>query len=564
MSKREDNQVSTTSNAASLTDEDLCASVDKASGVIRFTLRKRRMQSEDECQSLNSLSREASLQDPVKLDTMKKKTKYHAAEANVEQPTKQASMSETEKNGTSRIVSSSQRITTSSHQLRQWFETNLVGLAEYVEKFTQNGFDHLQFLNHPKLINDETLKLIKIEEESHRLLIVERIASELPLVDFEKIIGDAHDIDAKFSWAKLFEILQLDLPSSCIEEAKCCPSMLDYIISLRQAAQNLTVGQKFRLLSALDHLEANCEKSKDCDELVKQNSTESGELEMDTSQTSSSSSKESIKSIVSKPSFQPETKEETKNVDHPETVAISQSSGSEKQTSPAGSGQSHNHQEIQTDPAQPQQDENVRPRLTTKIWSSNRTSLVSEAARKLEMAAAAAQATQVNPRGPQRPPPPVAAVRKSTATGRLAVGRKEEPNQQKLTTQEIVANAEPKRVPPPRPPQAAAKSICWPPPKASSREEPAEEGVSRGKQMDPVDYGSASSVVDSTSFKAGNAPASRLSYQRMLFEEKSKAAAAAAAASSTSVKTRPKPAPPAKPAKLVISKFASQDLNQRL
>lgn len=529
-------------NTASLTDEDLCASVDKSSGMIRFTLKKRRMRSEDEsCQSLGGSTSNSSLHDAATnhQDTSIKKTKFNEDQESAQAPPHPQQQQQQPDSPDASRRSKSKSI----QQLGHWFEKHLVGLTDYVDKFTQNGFDQVHFLNHPSLINDETLRLIGIEEESHRLLIVERIASEMPLVDFEPILREMRVSQCPSRVQKLGELLELDPNqlSSCSKDS--CDEENDL---LRNAAQKLPIGHRVRLLSVLDLLGAGREnRLKLC---WQQSSTDSGEIEMDTSQISatSSSSKESIKSIVSKPPLPPPSEIEIRGEpEAPAEQSDPQSAAAKEAAEAPARPEKQPEQQIEMKQIAPaaNQDENVRPKMTTKVWSSNRTSLVSEAARKLEMAAAASQASQFRP--PQRPQAPVAAVRKSTV--RSAASNQQQ--QQQEAGPGTVAKKEEKGVLPP------VKSICWPPKTTNHDDETEQASTNCAQSVGSTGMDSVAADSKPTT-KTNTVVSNRLSYQRMLFEEKSRAASAAA----SSIKT--KPAPPAKPAKL-SSKFAT-DLNNRL
>uniref|UniRef100_A0A6G1SKA8 Ankyrin repeat and SAM domain-containing protein 1A n=1 Tax=Aceria tosichella TaxID=561515 RepID=A0A6G1SKA8_9ACAR len=228
-------------------------------------------------------------------------------------------------------------------------------------------------------------------------------------------------------------------------------------------------------------------------------------LQADLSQVSSSStsSEISIKSIVSlkRQQLAPEKKADERSQVLPpvgrETNPISEKSDATC-VGPAGS------------------DNNGEKVMLTKAAISKRAqcSLVGEAARRIENAAAAAAsdtASIITSAGPTKQP--IAAARKT------------------LERRDSKALEDKVGVKPASVALPARRSICWPPLKSGGSESPAEEETS-----DP----------DSTVPKIGRVTANRLSFQKLI-EENNKSN------SFVSATSRPKPPPPAKPAGLMAA-----------
>lgn len=165
-------------------------------------------------------------------------------------------------------------------QMRSFFQRKLAALMDYVQLLLANGF-HFSMLNHDAFLNERLLSKVGIEQESHRQLILLAVKSETERLDLDALL------DKLDQQAPLMDLLKrLHLPSE---------RHLSSITAARAWASELPIGQAVRLTTALDQLEAKM--SRLADEVDME--LEGAEVE----QTSSSSSRDSIKSIVVAPSY---------------------------------------------------------------------------------------------------------------------------------------------------------------------------------------------------------------------------------------------------------------------
>lgn len=401
-------------DAGSLTDEDLCATIDKDSGYIRFTLRKRKNNGSNEDASSmighgpSSMIDSGSAQESNQASTVAKKSRLNSFVASdmtefTFKPNKVESM-----------------------KVRDWFASNLVALCDYADTLIASGFDSLKFFNDTHLINDETLEAIGILDESHRMLIIDRVRSQLPKSNLDDLLQPL-DSDSKRISQELFEVLLMD----CL---KSTGNIVDFESLKSNLVKKLPLGYSLRLKLALESIDKLINSQQPEPEAVdqqqqlsKQVSTDSSELEMDTSKASgtSSSSKESVRSIVMLPIAQrapPQQSIEKQSVQREQPTEVERLSPitpTEKLINDIGKAPKA---EPEPDIEDTQQTEREKPEPTDKVArnttiekrsvalvtrsSSGCGSLVSEVARRLEAAA------QTN--GPKLKP--VAAARKFSGT----------------------------------------------------------------------------------------------------------------------------------------------------
>lgn len=291
-------------DVATITDDELSAAIDEASGYIRFTLGKRRKDHDQDTQTM--------LEQPIEpVDGHKKADQNSESNVARSEATRQSDEScAIKRSRLTKSIEQSFNETSSPKLVRryseqptqivdisssssfadfgQWFSINLPGLIEYQSKFISNGIDSLSFMNHPQLINDDVLFSVGIDNESHRELIKETVKTDLPKVDFMSITEADKSTTVEKFLSKL-QLIHLSAPNlveishnTLVDRNSCA--------ILKRIATNWTLGHQLRLLTAIDaistQLSFNDEVSKEDDDMV-------------TSQTfSSSSSKESIKSII--------------------------------------------------------------------------------------------------------------------------------------------------------------------------------------------------------------------------------------------------------------------------
>lgn len=503
MKKISTKQRSQLNDAQTLTEEELCATIDKNSGYIRFTLRKRRNQSEQDEEgekgvaktkipALNGSSVPQQIRDIKRADALcaaAKKTRFHlscdkspakdvasilgsrrhselssnsilsvqtnkldnhiSAATIQNQSPLSSSQNDTVVDASVRVLKPSDlnNNTNIAHlklidkqaafNLKQWFSINLAGLIEYSQKFIQNGFDNLQFLNNPTLMNDQLLELIGIQDQSHRILILDRIYKELNEVNFDHLFNNLDQrTNQKLitSSIDLLKVLQLGHLVSVPDIDKSFDDLsTSESVNLwkEKYCSNLPLGYRIRISSAIDFLlnkyllldnkkqhsqlsRSNLEQQP----ITKQASVESNpssEVDMDVSQassvttTSSSSSKDSIKSIVQMK--QPQVSEETGKInqgddrqletklnDSSDTKTKIEAKENEEETFNSSMNAEVIEQSKKVDditstitilPIQSKIDEDKPALVVLGAGKQGRTgSLVSEAARKLEAVAA--------------------------------------------------------------------------------------------------------------------------------------------------------------------------------
>lgn len=278
-------------DAETTTEDELSAAIDEHSGYIRFTLRKRRKETDQNTHQTarNTNGHKSNMIQNIDRSINAKKSRLTSSfeDENVQKSdvnngslrrfSEQTNISPRILDDT--IGNDSLAVT----ELSQWFSINLPGLIEYYQRFVSNGFDCTRMMNHPKLMNDEILKMIGIDNESHRELIKETVRRELPVVDL-RVPANNPTVQQIASHLKLDHIMNsLDLTSSGpLNDRKT-------FCLFKQSIEHLPIGYKIRFQSALE--ENNLESS--------ESTIFNDESETLTSQTfSSSSSRESIKSII--------------------------------------------------------------------------------------------------------------------------------------------------------------------------------------------------------------------------------------------------------------------------
>lgn len=606
----------------------MCATFDKSSGYIRFTLRKRRKQTEEDDErrlpklaahqvSGNSLPQK--LRDMKRADALcaaAKKTKfynsYERSELNLvqdatnilgarrhseltsesissiqgkqEQPNLSSSQSKLDTILAGEKLPDSNNNNNSAYlkfidkhaacNLKQWFSTNLAGLIEYSSKFLQNGFDNVKFLNHPLLMNEQLLKLVGIQDESHRILILNRVNKELNEVSFEHLFDRfiKQEPGEKLTPSKLFAILELGhLLYSDIEDKFNFNTRESVQVFSEKYIANLPLGYRARLSSATDFLlnkslipTEQPLKEQVKQQIDKQASIESNpsEVDMDTSQassvtTSSSSSKDSIKSIVQVKQQQQDT-EETATVggevnqgeERPPEPSLADSYGAKKKieagqvlSSPKERAerekkrQSERESIVDESPSAMEAGKSDTDTPVVSVISTGKGvrsgSLVSEAARRLE-------AAQKN----SGPTLPVAAARrintnlKAPQVSNSFLGKKntflvnQEQERSDKKPQQAVQRNTPAFVP--------VKSINWPP-KSDSDKSVAETPSSDGCRSNKFSYQRYIEDINSrTSQEINKENCAKQDHQQQQQQL---------------VKGRLKPALPAKPAKLAANRF---------
>lgn len=222
--------------------------------------------------------------------------------------------------------------------MQRFFQRKLPALMDYVQPLLTNGF-HFSMLNHDAFLNDSLLSKVGIAQETHRQLIMRTVQSEMSQVDLDALLDK---LDERAPVADLFDRLHLNRDESIVT--------LD---AAKELVGKLTIGEAARLAAALEHLDgklkqASAEINMDLD---------GGELEQITS---SSSSRDSIKSIIVAPNF---SQSSTGNLE-----------SKENQTPP----------ELSNDSDQ-----------ASLVKSGFNGSLVSETARRLEAAALANSSRQI-------------------------------------------------------------------------------------------------------------------------------------------------------------------------
>lgn len=294
-------------DAGTLTDDELSAAIDKESGYIRFTLRKRR---KDHCNRDTQTCDPSTDQDNRAISNELSQTKLHEQKSSKdpEQPLmskrtrltgsfeaeqSEPAMSDTQSGRRySEQVNLSTRRTNSLTQesIHHWFAVNLPGLVEYKDKFLVNGFNDLRMMNHLKLVNDQSLIAIGIEDESHRELIKDTISNDLPKVDLGELVKVTNDtsIQDMLMGLKLAHLLTRDHSEILSRRV----TDLEALHSLIPMTEGWPVGYKNRLLWAVEAI---------ADELDENDSSMTND-EADTTRVSQtfslSSSQDSIKSIV--------------------------------------------------------------------------------------------------------------------------------------------------------------------------------------------------------------------------------------------------------------------------
>lgn len=475
-----------------MTDEELCATIDKDSGYIRFTLRKRRNQTDQEegkesaapsMPALNGSSVPQQIRDTKRADALCAAAKKTRLLLSYEKPSAEdigsvlgsRRHSELSSNNISSVKDKFNNISTtiqsqplSSSQndinmtasvsdsrpsdlnnnsgiasqlklsdkqaafnMKQWFSVNLAGLIEYSQKFIQNGFDNIQFLNHPTLMSDQHLKLIGIQDQSHRILILDRIYKELKEVDFDNLLNSSNIDNQKLTISSLFEALQLSHLVSASDIDKNFDLSTSESVNLfkEKYCSSLPLGYRIRISSAIDFLLNKClvninkeqqqpQLSREESPIIKQASVESNssEVDMDISQassvttsSSSSSSKDSVKSIVQMKQQQRVFKGTIKQADalEPHETKSSDSSGAKEEAVKRKVDQEQNNSPMEIQVIEQSKKVDDVTTKTTTVSSQNKIdgdkpivasmlankqgrtgSLVSEAARKLEAVAA--------------------------------------------------------------------------------------------------------------------------------------------------------------------------------
>lgn len=544
-------------DAGTLTDEELCAAIDKDSGFIRFTLRKRRNnQDEDSEFSLSSQqipstniegasgasrqvgevsikktklnpspSVERSLADQVanlvdaQLNAIETKSEISSKlNSNVNETSDDNKQPHHDYNNNNNEGNLSITHKQNIQKLKQWFSLNLAGLVEYSTMFLQNGFDNLEFLNHSELMNDHLLKSMGIDNESHRVLVIECVRNELPMVNFAQLFKeiDGNEWDQRLS-LKVLQILQL---GQLIGDVNC---KLDSIEQLKSIAESLDqpLGYRVRLSVALDTLAEKQSTQQNHNSLNKQASTESNDMELDTSQASatSSSSKESIKSIVLVKPVEVDELEATKS-ERPDTDDNCKTKNTHKE-----------NEIVREDSKQQTTD---RPQMVGKA-----SSLVSEVARRLE-AAAAQKSFESNQK-------PVAALRRINNNNNIII------KPSNAQPKSAIDNTKSSQLKSPSAKQfVPVKSVCWPPKNTSLQS----DKVVQNHQLKEPAISSELINIKMTHLKQGQYDRNSGVYNNSL----------TGAATQGVNKLRPKPAPPAKPAKLVAvgNKLSNIDLNNKL
>lgn len=630
-------------DAETLTDEELCAAVDRSSGYIKFTLRKRRnndahgdeqnrqvvaLSNREEVASLlKQLESESSGNRKHRTNSIgqlsTKKTRLNSCDGNetvarelvslrrgqrhsfvdelsskrfdgtldagqtdsIQLPQATTKEGANDRNNDSKSNASVAQLKLNERQakaqVKQWFSTRLAGLVEYAEKFIQNGLDDVQYYNHPKLITDSMLRAFGIDNASHRLLIIDRITNELEPVQFGDLLGKTKPT-ADDKILILSELLVLLNLNNLFHDEQCSSYLNmqlkdeDSIRSLKAEPffGKLLVGHRARLSAALDHMCENFSQRKDISKkesgesepgkVSKQTSVESsvsGEVDMDASQASatSSSSKDSIRSIVS-------LKQQPISSDEPSAKppsAILDQSSSSINLAKADLRDANAPIEKDRKTAEEALAEEEKPRTTdTKVVKSSQPaysgfnrlsqhqtgSLVSEVARRLE--AAAASNGQNN--NFQRP---IAATRR--INGGNSAGNAEnspkECSKRPTPSSDVHCSNKPLAELKQTSAFVPVKSICWPPKKNQSS---GRDSTGSVNQLPTAGKLNVCSKLPSESTET------KSSANDDLKEEKTQQQVSAGAAT-LNKPSRPKPAPPAKPSKLVVSKF-STDHSQRL
>lgn len=355
-------------DAETITDEELSATIDENSGLIRFTLRKRR-NNQDACEQTSN-QQQANINDDNTLNISNQAPLDATQNENIADGHYEVGLMMSQDNNDDKYMSSAAKkskltshVSFDSTSLLQqaqhrtnrrfseidstrecklpptsefgsWFSSKLAGLIEYEPRFVSNGFDNLQFMNHPNLMSDHLLKSIGIDNESHRMLILETIKQNLPIVDFKTIISvcssENGDHEMVTSIGQLLQLLKLDYLIETSEFNELCTRFLNdksAIELLRcRSMENLNLAHRIRLSLALDEIDNLNEfklhaKSKQEPILTQQSSIESttsndisqsssdaicsssfaaiDDIDLTSHETSSSSDLQSIKSVVS-------------------------------------------------------------------------------------------------------------------------------------------------------------------------------------------------------------------------------------------------------------------------
>lgn len=262
----------------------------------------------------------------------------------------------------------------------------------------------------------------------------------------------------------------------------------------------------------------------------KQASTESNDtFEMDISQTSiaksSSSSKDSIKSIVSLKQKHQDDPVESLQQETEGNLLVDETNEIKNDST--------------NDTLPREDDDNKNPETEVIVQKPTISSIVSETARRLEAAAAA----QGNTKLPHRP---VAAIRKNHQANLVDTDSTLNP-QPKVQSNIVTANINKvndikRQLEQSNLKQPVKKSIFWPPRSSSNENDTDPAGENKPADVVPI---------------LGRVSANRLSFQRLI-EEKNRSSNNTVN-NKQPVATRPKPAPPAKPAILVASRFNTAD-----
>lgn len=290
-------------DAASLTtDQDLSAAIDKSSGYIRLTLKKRRTEPESTSTSEKSTDTGSPATEPTAAGETKTSKLVAAAAATRPSGAGQmavrrhselaaatgATASRLEASNSLASLAANQHQHQHHHQqhqleaLRRWFGCNLPGLVEYHSRFVLHGLDSLGFLNNPKLLDDELLSLIGIDDHSHRLLILETVRNRLAPVELETKLAQSKPLTV----AALLQVLDLN----CYNSASGDQNQDQDWARLRSLSKSWPLGHRRRLEAALGL--ASCDLLRNSRaQLSQQSSLESS--------STSSSSRASVKSIVS-------------------------------------------------------------------------------------------------------------------------------------------------------------------------------------------------------------------------------------------------------------------------
>jgi len=563
-------------DVGTLTEEELCAAIDKSTGFIRFTLRKRRNNDEDSEDSAQGSSGLSAKQDTVlqsgagrgqqqASQCANKKTKL-LGEANLVQPIhpaaaqkKEAARKQVDTSLSAKAADSSRDEESASSStiqqedvnnnapppkhpdcwhlesvtsFKRWYSERLVALADYLPSFLKSGLDNLKFLNHPKLMNDDVLQAIDITNHSHRLLIVETVRSELPPVDFCNLLESSISND-QVSAQDLFQQLEINhlFRESNIHLNPACANT---IVQFRHLNLDLPLGYRARLSAALDYLTERFETPRER-AISKQSSADSsgsgGDVEMETSEasaTSSSSSKDSIKSIVLMRQHQP--------TDHLTPPESGEFQGADNKENHAASQTNENSRPPPSETKVPQKCNVIRAADRGLLYckTGSASSLVSEVARKLEAAAA-----QKNAGGPMFQRQPIAAARK--INNKTSPAPLSGPQTEKESTLDAATPKSGAFVP--------VKSVCWPPLRGTS------QSADKSAKMDAT-AGASNGAKRTAQPRAKEIDTGIVCGNEQMQSQEERV---------MSKLPKSKPAPPAKPAKLAVgSKFNQVDLSQRL